>query len=132
MNLSENNVFGLGDRLRFSYRENDFGETQGNVSYFDRYVAGSWTSATIEGGRREEGDAFGLSFDRPFRFLADDMAWNLSASTVGVDQDFFAGNDTVAEVPVDVTSLSASARWRYGSRSNFWTRGFTARYSDLD
>ena len=130
--LSESNVLGMGDRLRFSYRENDFGESRGNVSYFDRYVAGTWTSATLQAGRREEGNAFGLSFDRPFRFLEDKMAWNLSASTSGIDQDYFAANETVAEVPLDVTRLSASVRWRTGTSMKFWTRGLTARYTDFN
>lgn len=130
--LAESNLFGMGDRLRFSYRENDFGETRGDVAYFDRYVGGSWTSATVQAGRREEGNAYGLNLDRPFRHLEDKMAWNVSASTAGVDQDFFAANETVAEVPFDITSLSASVRWRSGSRMSFWTRGFSARYSEVD
>ena len=130
--LSESNVFGMGDRLRFSYRENDFGESRGDVTYFDRYVAGSWTSATVRAGRREEGNAFGVSFDRSFRFLEDKMAWSISGSTEGVDQDYFAANETVAEVPFDVARMAASVRWLSGSRMNFWTRGFAARYADLD
>ncbi len=132
LSILETNVLGTGDRLSFSVRENDFGETRGDVSYFDRYLAGTWTSATAQVGRTEEGNLFALRLNRPFRFLRDKLAWSITGSTTSVDRDFFAGNDTVAEVPFDFRRVSASVRWRSGSRTNFWTRGLTARYSDFD
>lgn len=130
--LSESNLFGMGDRLRFSYTENDFGETRGQVGYRDRYVAGTWTTANAVAGRNEEGNFFGLSFDRPFRFLEDRFAWNVSATTTAFDQDYFFSNSTVAEVPIDFSRFEASARWRSGTRMNYWTRGLAARFTDYE
>lgn len=132
VSLSESNFLGLGDRIRFSVTENDFGETRGQLSYRDRYFLGSWTTATATAGRAEEGDFYAVSFDRPFRHLADDFAWSVSGGTTAIDQDYFFSNSTIAEVPIDIARVETSVRWRSGSRYSFTTRGLAARYGDFD
>ncbi|MEM8711426.1 MAG: hypothetical protein AAGG01_10775 [Planctomycetota bacterium] len=132
VSLSESNFLGLGDRLRFSVTENDFGETRGQLSYRDRYFLGSWTTATATAGRAEEGDFYAVSFDRPFRYLEDDFAWNITGGTTAIDQDYFFSNSTIAEVPIDIARLETSVRWRSGTRYSFTTRGLAARYGDFD
>lgn len=130
VSLSESNVLGMGDRLQFSVTENDFGETRGQVSYRDRYVAGTWTTAEYLVGRTDEGDYFGVRFNRPFRHLEDHFSWSLSAGKSSYDRDYFFSNSTVAEVPIDSDRASASVSWRSGSRMNFWTRGLTTRFDN--
>ncbi len=132
ISLSDSNVLGTGDRLRFSFTENDFGESRGQVSYRDRYLFGTWTTATAQGGKSEEGNFFGLRFDRPFRYLEDKRSWDLTVGTSSFDRDYFFSNSTIAEVPVELAHLGASVRWREGTRMDYWSRGLSARYTDSD
>ncbi|QDV05602.1 Outer membrane protein assembly factor BamA [Planctomycetes bacterium Poly30] len=128
--VSESNFLGIGDRIRLSVSENDFGETVGQASYRDRYVAGTWTTADFVAGRTDQGDFFSVGFSRPFRFLEDRFSWDVRAGKTAYDQDYFFRNSTVAEVPVDLDNVQASASWRAGTRMNFWTRGLTTRYQN--
>ncbi|MEM9800660.1 MAG: hypothetical protein AAGA20_10060 [Planctomycetota bacterium] len=130
VSLAESNLFGTGDRLGFSFRENDDGERRGSLSYRDRYFLGTWTTMTAEAGETERGNFAGLAFSRPFRHLADPFAWSLVGRTGTLDRDYFADDDVVAEVPFDEDSGLATARWRSGTRDRFWTRGLVADFSD--
>lgn len=128
--LSESNLFGSGDRLRFGFFENDEDEFRGSLSYRDRYLFDSWTSGNVEVGRTDQGDFAGARIIRPFRYLEDDFAWQVNARTAEAERDYFFKGDTVTEVPFDETGLGASATWRSGTAERFWTRGLVARFSD--
>lgn len=124
--LSESNLFGTGDRLSFGFFENDEDEFRGSVAYRDRYLFGTWTSATAEAGRTDQGDFAGLRVDRPFRYLADSFSWGVSARTAEAERDYFFRGDTVTEVPFDETGGGARATWREGTRFDFVTYGVAA------
>lgn len=128
--LSESNVFGTGDRLRFGFFENDFGEFRGSLSYRDRYLLGSWTSATAEVGRTEAGDFVAARVDRPFRYLADSFSYDLSARDADIERDYFLDGESVAEVPFEEIRAAASATWRRGTRFRNWTFGPRARFTE--
>ncbi len=128
VSLGESNFLGMGDSVRFSFFENDQGDSRGVASYSDRYLAGTWTSAIADAGRTDDGDFYGVRLQRPFRFLADRFAWSASARDAAQDRDYFFLGDTVAEVPFQETSGSASATWRDGTRERFVTGGFLARH----
>ena len=128
--LSESNLFGTGDRLRFGFFENDFGEFRGSLSYRDRYLLGTWTSATAEVGRTEAGNFVAARIDRPFRYLADSFSWGVSARDADIERDYFFAGETVAEVPFEETRAAASATWRRGTRFRNWTYGPRVRFTE--
>lgn len=128
--LSESNLFGSGDRLRFGFFENDDDEFRGSLSYRDRYLFDSWTSGTVEVGRTDQGDFAGARITRPFRYLEDNFAWEVNGRTAEAERDYFFRGDTVTEVPFDETGAGASATWRSGTAERFWTRGLVARFTD--
>ncbi|MEC8494482.1 MAG: hypothetical protein VXZ39_06155, partial [Planctomycetota bacterium] len=109
--LSESNLFGSGDRVSLGFLENEDDEFRGSLSYRDRYLFGTWTSASAQVGRTDQGDFAGISVDRPFRYLADDFSWALAGRTAEAEQDYFLQGDTVTEVPFDETGGGARATW---------------------
>lgn len=121
--LSESNLFGTGDRLGFGFFENDDDEFRGSLSYRDRYLFGSWTSASAQVGRTDQGDFAGVSVDRPFRYLADNFSWGVNGRTAEAEQDYFFRGDTITEVPFEETGGGARATWRDGTRFDFLTYG---------
>lgn len=121
--LTESNLFGSGDSVGFGFFENEDDEFRGSVSYRDRYLLGTWTSASAQVGRTDQGDFAGLSVDRPFRYLADDFSWAVAGRTAEAEQDYFLRGDTVTEVPFDETGGAARATWRDGTRFDFRTLG---------
>lgn len=130
VSLSESNLGGTGDRLSFGYRENDLGETRGGVAYRDRYLLGTWTSASVDVGRTDDGDFYGARLDRPLRFLADDVSWSAAARFAAADADYFALDETVAEAPFEDTTLEGRLSHRSGERFDAWTRGVRFDYTD--
>lgn len=129
--LSENNLFGTGDRLSFGFNENDLGEFRGSAAYRDRYLLGSWTTGSVRVGRTDDGPFSALSVNRPFRYLEDTFAWSLAAADSDADRDYFADDENVAEVPFSEQAVNASATWRRGSAMRFATGGLVLRHSDL-
>lgn len=130
VSLGESNLLGMADRIRFSFFENDAGDSRGVVSYRDQYVAGTWTSAVVDAGRTDAGDFYGVRFDRPFRYLNDRFSWSVGARDAELDRDYFLLGDNVAEVPFDESSAVADATWRAGTRDRFVTGGIVARHWD--
>lgn len=121
--LAESNLFGSGDRLSFGFFENDQGEFRGAALYRDRYVAGTWTTGTVEVGRTDQGDFALARLDRPFRYLEDDFSWRVDGSTAESERDYFLGGDTVSEVPFSQDAGGARVTWRAGTRFDFVTWG---------
>ena len=128
--LSESNLGGTGDRLSFSYRENDLGESRGGVSYRDRYLFGTWTTASFDVGRTDDGDFYGARLDRPLRYLADDVSWSASARYAAADADYFALDENVAEAAFEDTTVSAAYSVRAGERFDAWSRGLRLDHTD--
>ena len=130
--LGESNLFGAGDRIRIGYFKNDEREFRGSLAYRDRYFLGTWTSMNAEVGRTDDGDFASLSFNRPFRYLEDNFAWNVSGGTAETAQDYFSMNERIAIAPFDQDRLNTSAVWRTGNPERFWTRGLTADLIDRE
>jgi len=129
--LGESNVFGTGDRIAAGFSENSEGEFRGVFSYFDRQVAGSWVNATAQVGRTEEGDFAAVGFERPFKFLRDRASWRINTSTAATASDYFEAGDSVAEVPLDRSSVEAATFRRFGPAESTWTVGLRAQHDDI-
>jgi hypothetical protein len=123
VNLGENNLFGKGDALTVSFAENSEGETSGGVNYLDRHFHGTRQRLRLSAGETDEGQRFSVAFDRPLWHLEDDWAWGTSFGFAESDTDYFAGGDTVAEVPVESTSASAFVSRTGGPRFERTTWG---------
>lgn len=130
--LSENNLLGSGDRLSLSFSENSENEFRGTLSYVDRHFAGSWITASARIGRTEDGEFGALSFDRPFKHLADRGAWRLSVAKAESGVDYFAAGDTVAEAPLVRETLEGAVFQRYGPAEQSWTVGLRGQYDTFD
>jgi hypothetical protein len=125
--FSESNLFGTGDRIAVAFSENSEDEFRGAVSYRDRHFLGSWVSASAQVGRTEEGEFAALGFERPFKYLADDHSWRISASTTENAVDYYEAGETVAEVPQERQDLDAAVFRRFGPADESWTVGLRAR-----
>ena len=130
VSLSESNLFGTGDRIRFGFFENDQDEFRGSVSYRDRYFLGTWTTMNAEIGRTDAGDFARLRFARPFRYLEDRFGWGVSGGFAEAGRDYFFLSDRVALIPFEDERLAANTVWRSGTPSKFVTGGITTSYLD--
>jgi outer membrane protein assembly factor BamA len=128
--ISENNLFGHGDRLSLDYRENSEGEFQGGVGYRDRYVFNRWLRFDARAATTEEGEQLRLRIDRPLMHLRDRWSYRLDVASIESEVDYFQGGESVAEVPERSDELGFGFQRAFGPPEARSRLGMTSRYSD--
>lgn len=130
--LSEQNLLGLGVRLRLSHVEN-VDRSSNSFLYSDRNLGRSWTSAFFKFSDSSDGGTFQFSLIRPF--YAMDSRWSAGASFYDderVEAFYVLGNEA-AEYKSETETYSAFRGWSSGLIDGWakrWTMGIV--YDDRE
>ena len=130
--LSEQNLLGLGMRLRVSYVDN-VDRSSTSFEYFDKNLGDSWTSAFLKYSDSSDGGTTQLNLTRPFYAL--DSRWTAGASLFDDEREvsFYDLGNAVAEYQSQTESHSAFWGWSAGLLDGWarrWTTGIV--YDDRD
>ncbi len=122
--VGDNNLLGTGDSLEATFRRNSQGDSRGQISYRELHLLDSWVSGRIQLQRTDDGDGAALQLDRPFKHLADPLAWNAGVSTLESAATYYRLGDNVAEVPTRRAALGGELLWGSGPEDARDARGF--------
>ena len=130
--LSEQNLLGLGVKLRLSYVENvDRNST--SFEYFDKNLGKSWTSAHFKYSDSSDGGTTQFNLTRPF--YAMDSRWSAGMKYLDDEREvsFYDLGHEAAEYKSETDMHSAFWGWSAGL-VNSWARRWTAGivYDDRD
>lgn len=130
--LSEQNLLGLGVKLRVTYVDNVDRNTT-SFEYFDKNLGDSWTSAFFKYSDSSDGGTTQLNLTRPFYAL--DTRWSAGGSLYVDEREetFYDLGNEAAEYKSDIESHSAFWGWSAGLKDG-WTRRWTTGvvYDDRD
>ncbi len=130
--LSEQNLLGLGIKLRVSYVDN-VDRSSTSFEYFDKNLGDSWMSAFLKYSDSSDGGTTRLNLTRPFYAL--DSRWAAGASFFDderIESFYDLGNET-AEYQSQTESHSAFWGWSAGLLDGWarrWTTGIV--YDDRE
>jgi len=130
--LSEQNLLGMGVKLRFTYVDNVDRNTT-SFEYFDKNLGDSWTSALFKVSDSSDGGTTQLNVNRPF--YAMDTRWSAGGSLYVDEREatFYDLGNEAAEYKSDIESHSAFWGWSAGLKDG-WTKRWTTGvvYDDRD
>ncbi len=121
--LSEQNLLGLGIKLRVTYVDN-VDRSSTSFEYFDKNLGDSWTSAFLKYSDSSDGGTTQFNLTRPFYAL--DSRWTAGASLFDDEREesfYDLGNET-AEYQSQTESYSAFWGWSAGLLDG-WARRWT-------
>ncbi len=121
--LSEQNLLGLGIKLRVTYVDNVH-RSSTSFEYFDKNLGDSWTSAFLKYSDSSDGGTTQFNLTRPFYAL--DSRWTAGASLFDDEREesfYDLGNET-AEYQSQTESYSAFWGWSAGLLDG-WARRWT-------
>ncbi len=124
--LGERNILGTANNLRFGLARSTDDDFRGSLQFTDRhFFATSWqANYSIE--RTEEGNAFGVQLQDPFRSLSDTRRWSLVLDYDEFFNSYFVDGNTVLQIPEDRSRLIARHIWRSGNSDRFFRKGAVA------
>ena len=130
--LSEQNLLGLGVKLRVSHTENVDRDST-SFEYFDKNLGNSWTSAFFKYSDSSDGGTTQFNLKRPFYAL--DTRWSAGARYFDDEREesFYDLGNEVAEYKSESEIHSAFWGWSTGlidSWARRWTTGIV--YDDRD
>ena len=130
--LSEQNLLGLGVKLRVSHTENVDRDST-SFEYFDKNLGNSWTSAFFKYSDSSDGGTTQFNLKRPFYAL--DTRWSAGARYFDDEreQSFYDLGNEVAEYKSESEIHSAFWGWSTGLIDGWarrWTTGIV--YDDRD
>ena len=128
--FGDRNLFGSGNELLATFRENSEDELNASLRFTDRYLGDSLVRWSAAVGRTEEGGQYSFDIGRPLLHLADESTWGLNANVVEDEVDFFRGGDSVIEVPRDSKSARFFQGYSTGPRYERTFYGVEARFED--
>jgi hypothetical protein len=116
LQVGEHNLLGTGNSLSFSLSGNDDDESELGIDYTDRQLFDTWHRLDLSVGETEEGPNLLVGVTRPFKHLQDPWSYGIRTSYREDDADYFAGGESVAEVPRETALLRAFAERARGRR----------------
>ena len=130
--LSEQNLLGLGVKLRVSHTENVDRDST-SFEYFDKNLGNSWTSAFFKYSDSSDGGSTQFNLKRPFYAL--DTRWSAGARYFDDEREesFYDLGNEVAEYKSESEIHSAFWGWSTGLIDGWarrWTTGIV--YDDQD
>lgn len=122
--LSEQNLLGLGVKLRVTYVEN-VERNSTSFEYFDKNLGESWTSAFFKYSDSSDGGTTQFRLMRPF--YAMDTRWSAGATLFDDEREesFYDLGNEAAEYRSETKLYTAFRGWSAGL-INSWTRRWTA------
>lgn len=122
--IEEQNLFGLGQTIRFSHEEN-VDRRSNSFAFADRHLGQSWVSVFLNIADNSDGDANQLALVRPFYAL--DARWSAGVRVLNNDgrDALYVRGDEAAEYQRERDFFSAFAGWSKGLQ-NGWVRRWTA------
>ena len=130
--LSEQNLLGMGVKIRATYVDNVDRNTT-SFEYYDKNLGDSWTSALFKISDSSDGGTTQLNVTRPFYAL--DTRWSAGGSLYVDEREvtFYDLGNEAAEYKSDIESHSAFWGWSAGLKDG-WTKRWTTGvvYDDRD
>ena len=130
--LSEQNLLGLGVKLRLTYVDNvDRNST--SFEFYDKNLGDSWTSALFKYSDSSDGGTTQFNLTRPFYAL--DTRWSAGGSFYDDEREvsFYDLGNEAAEYQSESETIRAFWGWSGGLQDGWtkrWTTGFV--YDDRD
>lgn len=122
--IEEQNLFGLGQTIRFSHEEN-VDRRSNSFDFSDRHLGQSWVSLFLRIADNSDGDAKQLALIRPFYALDTRRSGGVQMlSNDGRDALYILGEEA-AEFQREKEFFSAFAGWSKGLQ-NGWVKRWTA------
>jgi hypothetical protein len=112
--VGETNLFGTGNSIALFASGNDEDESEFGVDYSDWQLFDTWHRLDVAAGATEEGPFVRAAVTRPFKHLRDPWSYGFAAGYEENDVDYFAGGESVAEVPRERTAFSLFAERAHG------------------
>ena len=130
--LSEQNLLGLGVKVRVTYTE-DVDRDSTSFEYYDKNLGNSWTSAFFKYSDSSDGGTTQFNLTRPFYAL--DTRWSAGASYYDDEREvaFYDLGNEAAEYRSQTDTHSAFWGWSAGLKDGWvrrWTTGVV--YDDRD
>ena len=130
--LSEQNLLGLGVKLRVSYTE-DVDRDSTSFEYFDKNLGDSWTSLFFKYSDKSDGGTTQFDLKRPFYAL--DTRWSAGMAFLDDEREvsFYDLGDEAAEYLSETETHSAFWGWSEGLKDGWvkrWTTGIV--YDDRE
>ena len=130
--LSEQNLLGLGVKLRVTYTE-DVDRDSTSFEYFDKNLGNSWTSAFFKYSDNSDGGTTQFNLVRPFYAL--DTRWSAGTSYFDDEREesFYDLGQEAAEYRSQTDAHTAFWGWSAGLKEGWarrWTSGVV--YDDRD
>ena len=130
--LSEQNLLGLGVKLRVSYTE-DVDRDSTSFEYFDKNLGDSWTSLFFKYSDKSDGGTTQFDLKRPFYAL--DTRWSAGMAFLDDEREvsFYDLGDEAAEYLSETETHSAFWGWSDGLKDGWvkrWTTGIV--YDDRE
>jgi hypothetical protein len=128
--VGETNLFGTGNSISLSASGNDEDESEFGIDYSDWQLFDTWHRLDVAAGATEEGPFVRAAVTRPFKHLQDPWSYGVAAGDEENDVDYFAGGESVAEVPRARTALRVFGERAHGPVELRRSLGLELAYDD--